>query len=70
MGRTNITPSLWGKHQMYNAVLAIIALLRIKERGYVLKRKYIKYGLEHAIWRGRLDILSTNPLIIVDGAPL
>ncbi len=55
--------NMLGKHQVYNAVSAVEAarLLGIKE-------EFIKQGLEHTRFRGRLEIVSKNPLILEDGA--
>ena len=55
--------NMLGKHQVYNAVSAIetAKLLGIEDT-------FIKKGLEITKFRGRLEIVSKNPLIIEDGA--
>lgn len=55
--------SMLGQHQTENAALAILAaqLLGIKEDS-------IYIGLSKAYWPGRFDIISTEPLIVIDGA--
>ncbi len=55
--------NMLGKHQVYNAVSAVetAKLLGIEEG-------FIKQGLENTKFKGRLDIISKNPLIIEDGA--
>lgn len=55
--------SMLGQHQTENAALAVLAskLLDVKEDS-------IRQGLRNAYWPGRLDIISTEPLIIMDGA--
>ncbi len=62
-----IKPSLWGKHQMLNASMAIIGSMKLKEKGFNIDKYAVKRGVEKAVWRGRLDIISKDPLIIVDG---
>ncbi len=54
---------LLGEHQIKNALLAIIVA---RELG--LKEEFIKNGLEKASLKGRMEIVSRNPLIILDGA--
>lgn len=55
--------SMLGQHQTENASLAVMAsiLLDVKEES-------IRLGLKNAYWPGRLDIISDEPLIIMDGA--
>lgn len=55
--------NMLGKHQVYNAVNAIEA---VKILG--VDEKFIKKGLEYTKFRGRLEIISKNPVIIQDGA--
>ncbi len=55
--------NMLGRHQVYNAVNAIetAKLLGIEE-------EFIKTGLLNTKFRGRLEIVSNNPVIIEDGA--
>ena len=55
--------NMLGKHQVYNAVNAIetVKLLGVED-------EFIKKGLVHTKFRGRLEIISQNPVIIQDGA--
>lgn len=55
--------NMLGKHQVYNAVSAIetAKLLGVEE-------EFIKKGLKTTNFRGRLEIVSKDPLIIEDGA--
>lgn len=55
--------NMLGKHQVYNAVNAIEA---VKILG--VEEEFIKKGLEHTKFRGRLEIISKDPVIIQDGA--
>ncbi|CEG28041.1 bifunctional folylpolyglutamate synthase/dihydrofolate synthase [Bacillus sp. B-jedd] len=61
--------SMIGGHQTMNAALAASAA------GYLIKTGIIKAGeeeirkgLKDAFWPGRLEIVSENPLVILDGA--
>jgi len=61
------TPLL-GYYQVQNAALALAASeLLIKDKA-VISRESIKQGLANTRWPGRLEIVSDNPLVILDGA--
>ncbi|WP_050615941.1 bifunctional folylpolyglutamate synthase/dihydrofolate synthase [Bacillus testis] len=61
--------SMLGKHQTENASLAITAALLLKKKfNFVLQEQDIREGLAHANWKGRLEVLSTDPYVIVDGS--
>ena len=59
---------LIGKYQIYNAVTAINAALKLRENGLVLTDKNIKNGLNNAKWPARFEILETSPTVIADGS--
>lgn len=58
---------LLGRHQMENAVLAIEVVNHIKKIPSI-PNEAIYHGLKHAFWPGRLEIVSHDPLIVIDGA--
>lgn len=61
--------SMIGKHQTENAGLAVIAAQYLHRQGsFVITEQAIRKGLKNAYWPGRFEILSENPLIIIDGA--
>jgi len=62
------TPSILGEHQGRNAAVAIAASQVISQRWNQLKKETIIQGIESTRWEGRMEILSKNPLFIVDGA--
>jgi dihydrofolate synthase/folylpolyglutamate synthase len=58
-----------GKHQTENASLAVIAAQYLNQQGsIVISDQAIRSGLKNAYWPARFEILSENPLIIIDGA--
>ncbi len=63
----NLHISLLGDHQRHNAVVALEGILTLRSRGWNIPRDAIYQGLAQAKWPGRFEILSTKPLIIVDG---
>ena len=69
----DLRTGLHGRHQMDNAALALCAceLLMNGNMGVSKGRitySHVKTGLEKNIWPGRLQILKTSPLIVIDGA--
>ena len=59
----HINCPLAGEHQVENAITAAVALsqLRVPDR-------IIEEGIAHAQWPGRLERLSEQPEILIDGA--
>ena len=57
------TLSMLGEHQISNACIAIEVSKYLK-----VAHNYIRKGLLETKVRGRLDVVSQNPLIILDGA--
>lgn len=64
----DITISLAGAYQIYNAVLAVEAVLGLRSLGYDISEEALKNGMEKTVWRGRFTVLRKEPLLIVDGA--
>jgi dihydrofolate synthase/folylpolyglutamate synthase len=58
-----ITCPLAGEHQVENATAAALALTHLG-----VPDREIELGISHATWPGRLEHVSTNPEIILDGA--
>jgi dihydrofolate synthase / folylpolyglutamate synthase len=54
---------LAGEHQVENAVTAALALERLG-----VSRRAIETGISNAEWQGRLELVSEQPEIILDGA--
>lgn len=63
----NVEISLIGEHQIYNASLALMVLDSLKEK-YNLNYEKIKLGIKKAKNLGRIECLSKNPLIVIDGS--
>lgn len=60
--------SLWGPHQRDNAEAALGALLSLASCGLLLEEQKIRDGLRQTRWPGRLEWVSKEPPILVDGA--
>ncbi|MBS5938381.1 folylpolyglutamate synthase/dihydrofolate synthase family protein [Clostridium sp.] len=61
--------SLLGKHQIINLSLAIECVKELDNLKYIkLDVDKIKSAVEKVKWNGRLEVLSRNPYIVLDGA--
>jgi dihydrofolate synthase / folylpolyglutamate synthase len=59
---------LAGEHQVLNALTAIQVMELIADRGYRIGSSNIALGLSQTDWPGRLEILDSQPRIVLDGA--
>jgi len=63
----NMRTNLLGKHQAENAATAIAACDALSNReGFKITDRQIKEGLQKVQWPGRLDVISREPLTILD----
>lgn len=67
MSYKDIQTSLRGKHQIYNASLALMVLDYFKD-DFNLSEENIKEGIKETYNPGRLDLVSTNPRVLLDGS--
>lgn len=63
----DIQLSLNGKFQMHNAAVALASLECLQD-SFPVTAAQRRAGLRSVHWPGRLDIVSTHPLVILDGA--
>lgn len=59
---------LMGRHQVLNAATAVAAVELLEEKGFAVGEARIREGLASARCPGRLQVVSTRPRILVDGA--
>ena len=65
----NLKISMIGEYQVYNASLAVTALLVLREKGLLkISDEEIRNGLSKTKWKGRLEVLKRNPTFLIDGA--
>lgn len=70
-GRTidELETSLIGEHQTENAALAVMAVQYLnKNSAFSVTGDAMRAGLKHAYWPGRFEMISENPLVVLDGA--
>ncbi|MDN3018499.1 bifunctional folylpolyglutamate synthase/dihydrofolate synthase [Paenibacillus sp. BSR1-1] len=61
--------SMIGQHQTENASLAVCAAQFLNQASsFNIYEAAIRSGLKSAYWPGRFEVLSENPLVIIDGA--
>ncbi len=63
----NLQLSLNGKFQAHNAAVALASLEYLQD-AFPVTAPQLRAGLRSVRWPGRLDIVSTHPLVILDGA--
>ncbi|MGN0551270.1 MAG: bifunctional folylpolyglutamate synthase/dihydrofolate synthase [Acutalibacteraceae bacterium] len=57
-----------GSHQIKNAKTALTALKAVKAQGFDIKQEHIQRGFEKAFLPARLELLSSSPIVLLDGA--
>lgn len=60
--------SLAGTHQLINAATVVGAIDLIEDKGIFTSSEAVRKGLKEVKWPGRIEVLSTEPLFIVDCA--
>ena len=59
---------LLGRHQLENAAAAVATLDVLRRRGFEIPADAVDQGLREVQWPGRMEILSQDPLVVVDCA--
>lgn len=59
---------LLGLYQPNNAANVLTAVEILKSIGYIIDEEHIRAGLLSSVWHARYELLSTDPVIIYDGA--
>lgn len=63
----NLRLPLLGDHQLCNAAVTLCAIDLLKEKGWEISDDAIYRGFSEVMWPGRFEVLSKEPLFIVDG---
>ncbi len=66
-GYRDLSISLIGRYQVFNAVTAIEAAKALREKGFLIDDTNIRQGLRIAVWPGRFELIHREPAVIVDG---
>ena len=65
--RKNIRLPLLGDHQLHNAAVVLGVVDALTEKGWAITEQNIYEGMRDVSWPGRFDIVSRDPLFIIDG---
>ena len=63
-----ITLSLLGDHQYGNAAVVFQIMECLNENGFHISEDAIREGMGSVRWPGRFEVVSKDPLVIIDGA--
>lgn len=64
----DLTLRLLGFHQLENVKLVLLAVDLLSQRGWNISEAAVRQGLANVQWRGRLEILQKDPIVLVDCA--
>lgn len=65
--RKDLELPLLGDHQLHNAAVVLAIADTLIEEGWQITEDNIRQGLRDVRWPGRFDIVSHDPLFIIDG---
>ena len=65
--RKDLVLPLLGDHQLHNASVVLSVVDTLIEKGWNISEEHIREGLRDVSWPGRFDIVSREPLFIIDG---
>ncbi len=60
--------SLIGKHQVYNSTVVIEIINQLINIGWDIRKENVSYGICNTVFPARQEILSSSPLVMLDGA--
>lgn len=64
----NVSLSLLGKHQILNCATVLYSVEELKNLGINVEKNLVIEALKKVKWKGRFEVLSKNPLVVIDGA--
>jgi dihydrofolate synthase/folylpolyglutamate synthase len=64
----DVPVALLGRHQAANAAVAIAVIDQLQQQGWPVTETHIRQGLAQVQWEGRLEILATQPWVVLDAA--
>lgn len=60
--------SMLGSYQRENALAAVLAAEKLKKQGFSISEEALRKGIFQAKWKGRMELLSSRPFFLADGA--
>lgn len=65
----HIDQNVLAAYQAQNSALAIETILYLKKHNFInVSESNIVDGIANSVWKGRFEVVSSNPLVIIDGA--
>ena len=68
VGKTELSLSLGGKHQINNLLTVYSAVSILREKHFVIKDEHLVEGIAATRFPARFEVCSKEPLVILDGA--
>lgn len=65
---SNYSIRLPGKHQIVNTSVAVVAAKCLSKKDARITEEALHAGVARTVWPGRLELLGTEPAVILDGA--
>ncbi len=65
---SGLRTNLLGRHQYQNAAVALATIELLQQQGLEISEADLRQGLEQVRWPGRLELVATEPRVILDGA--
>jgi dihydrofolate synthase/folylpolyglutamate synthase len=63
-----LNTTLIGTYQIINIQTALAVIMELRNKGINIGDNSIKDGVSKSKWPGRLEVMSKNPIIVLDGA--
>ena len=67
-GKGSYPMRMLGMHQRENAMAAVFAAEALRIYGFEITNAQISQGIENATWNGRMELISQEPYLLIDGA--
>lgn len=67
-GKGSYRMRMLGIHQRENAMAAVFAAEALRIYGFEITDAQISQGIENATWNGRMELISKEPYLLIDGA--
>lgn len=67
-GKGSYRMRMLGMHQRENAMAAVFAAEALRIYGFEITDAQISQGIENATWNGRMELISQEPYLLIDGA--
>ena len=67
-GRQAVHIGMLGSFQITNALTALAAVHQLVGEGLMIAESGVLQGLANARWPGRLEVIETKPVVVLDGA--